>query len=74
MPIIVFSFWAVGNLPERLAFDVNPARALCVSIPDAMPAVPIMAEPNMAIVSLPDGELASIVVVAVDLDVLIVLV
>src|ERR1019366_8587724 len=68
MPVVKSSERTHQFVPEPFAFDVDPALALAVSIPAAMPTVAVVAVPNVAINFLTDLEFAIL-----DLDALVAL-
>ena len=68
MPVVKSSERTHQFVPEPFAFDVDPALALAVSIPAAMPTVAVVAVPNVAINFLTDLEFAGL-----EIDVLVAL-
>ena len=60
MPVVKSSERTHQFVPEPFAFDVDPALALAVSIPAAMPTVAVVAVPNVAINFLTDLEFAGL--------------
>ncbi|HEX7617445.1 MAG TPA: hypothetical protein VF480_01875 [Verrucomicrobiae bacterium] len=68
MPVVKSSERTHQFVPEPFAFDVDPALALAVSIPAAMPTVAVVAEPHVAINFLTDLEFAGL-----EIDVLVAL-
>src|SRR6202142_849139 len=76
MPVVKSSERARQFVPEPFVFDIDPARALAVVIPAAMPTVAAVAEPDVAINFLTDLEFAELDVlldlnILVDLNVLV---
>jgi hypothetical protein len=59
MPVIKFSERAHQFVPEPFAVNVDPALALAVSIPAAMPTVAVVTEKRAAAVLMPDNEIAA---------------
>src|SRR5450759_1743770 len=68
MPVVKSSERTHQFVPEPFAFDVDPALALAVSIPAAMPTVAVVAVPNVAIIFLAELEFAGL-----EIDVLVAL-
>src|SRR5665647_3793119 len=59
MPVVKSSERAHQFVPEPFAFDVDPALALAVAIPAAMPTVAVVTEKHVAAVLMPDDEFAA---------------
>jgi hypothetical protein len=59
MPVVKSSERAYQFVPEPFAVNVDPALALAVSIPAAMPTVAVVTEKRVAAVLMPDDEFAA---------------
>jgi len=44
------SQWARNRVPEPQSVDINPARSYAIGVPSAVPAMPRVAEPDVAII------------------------